>query len=301
MSDPLTYAAVTPARNESANLRRLAESMASQRLAPLQWVIVDNGSTDDTAEAAAEIAARLPFVSIVTTPSKPADEIRGGPIVLAFEAGVETLAPVDIVVKLDADVSFEDDFFAELVRAFADDARLGIASGTCYEQDAAGVWQAQHTTRGHVRGATRAYRAGCLKTVLPLERRLGWDGIDELKAQVEGWQTRALVDVPFRHHRALGAREPSWSKWVRQGDMAHYMGYRPSYLLARSAYRSLSEPAATGMVWGYLVAAANRKKLYADTAVRNHLRDQQRFRVLPRRLLEASGRTPSRASEPARQ
>ncbi len=132
---------------------------------------------------------------------------------------------------------------------------------------------------------------------------MGWDGIDELKAQVAGWHTRALDDVPFRHHRALGAREQSWSKWVRQGDMAHYMGYRFSYLLARTAYRALREPAAAGMVWGYVAAAAHGSAHYPEAAVRNHLRDQQRVRACragsARRSAARRARPPSpRGSEP---
>ncbi len=122
---------------------------------------------------------------------------------------------------------------------------------------------------------------------------MGWDGIDELKAQVAGWNTRTLPDVPFRHHRALGAREGSWSKWVGQGDMAHFMGYRFGYLLVRTGYRSLREPTATGMVWGYLAAAARRKERLADEDVRRHLRKQQSLTALPRRAREALGRSRS--------
>ena len=75
---------------------------------------------------------------------------------------------------------------------------LGIAGGTCYEQDTAGEWRPTFATRDHVRGATRAYRAACFEHVTPLEQRMGWDGIDELKAQVAGWKTRSLPDLPFR-------------------------------------------------------------------------------------------------------
>jgi hypothetical protein len=179
------------------------------------------------------------------------------------------------------------------LEAFEADPSLGIAGGTCYEQDAAGVWSPTFTTRDHVRGATRAYRAECWQQVSPLERRMGWDGVDELKAQVAGWSTRTLPDVPFRHHRALGAREGSWSKWVGQGEMAHFMGYSFGYLLVRTGYRSLREPSATGMLWGYLAAVAKRNERVADENVRRHLRDQQSLTALPRRAREALGRSRS--------
>jgi poly-beta-1,6-N-acetyl-D-glucosamine synthase len=294
MGQSLSYAAVTPARNEAANLRRLASSMQAQTVQPRQWLIVDNGSTDDTPEVATGIAAELTFAEMISLPAGAADAVRGGPIVVAFEAGLDALDDgADILVKLDADVSFEDDFFERLIDAFEADEKLGIAGGICYEQDTTGAWQPTYTTRDHVRGATRAYRRECLERVLPLEKRMGWDGIDELKAQVDGWHTRSLPGVPFHHHRALGARERAWPKWVGQGDMAHFMGYRFEYLLARALYRSLREPSAIGMVWGYLAAVALRKPQYSDKAVRRHLRAQQSLTALPRRVREALGRDAS--------
>ena len=292
MTRRLTYSAVTPVRNDAANLERLAASMASQSLLPRQWVIVDNGSADESAAVTARIVEQLPFASTISVPNVDPASVRGRPIVAAFQAGAATLdAPFDVVVKLDADVSFDDDYFERLIRAFASNDRLGIASGTCYEQCGKGEWRPTYTTRDHVRGATRAYRAECFRLVTPLEQRMGWDGIDELKAQVGGWETASLPDVAFYHHRPLGARERPWSKWVGQGDMAHYMGYRFPYLVARSSYRMIREPAAAGMLWGYLGAVVQRRRRYADREVRDQLRRQQSLTALPRRAREALGRS----------
>ena len=172
-----------------------------------------------------EIARELPFAETIHLPALKSAAIRGAPIVAAFEAGVGALDPgAEIIVKLDADVSFEEDFFERIVRAFEADPSLGIAGGTCYEQDSAGEWRPTFATRDHVRGATRAYRAACFAAVTPLEPRMGWDGIDEPKAQVAGWR-RELCPMCHSGTTAPGAAR-SWSKWIGQGDMAHFMGYR---------------------------------------------------------------------------
>ena len=70
------------------------------------------------------------------------------------------------------------------------------------------------------------------------------------------------------------------------------MGYRFGYLLVRTGYRSLKEPTATGMVWGYLAAVARRKERLPDEDVRRHLRKQQSLTALPRRAREALGTFP---------
>jgi biofilm PGA synthesis N-glycosyltransferase PgaC len=288
----LTYALVTPARNESENLRRLAACVAAQTLAPVEWVIVENGSSDGTLAVAEELAEQHAWIRVVTIPER-AERVRGGAIVRALIAGVRSLeSKPELVVNLDADVSMEADYFERLGAAFADDPALGIASGSGFELEN-GVWRQQFATRGTVWGATRAYRWNCLQDVWPLEERLGWDGLDELQATVRGWKTTTLLDLPFHHHRRVGQRDGERRVfWSAEGRLAHYMSYRVGYLVARVAYRALRErdPATAWMLWGYLTAALRREPRWRDEAARTHLRELQRLRHLPARRREALGR-----------
>jgi hypothetical protein len=148
----------------------------------------------------------------------------------------------------------------------------------------------QHVSRSHVRGATRGYRFSCLTEILPLEERMGWDGVDELKAAVRGWGVRSISDLPFYHHRSLAQRESAWHAWSKQGEMAHFMGYRLSYLVLRAFFRSRHDRRATAMVWGYLQAWASGSSVQRDADARRYLREQQRLRHLRKRLREATGR-----------
>jgi glycosyltransferase involved in cell wall biosynthesis len=284
----LTYSIVTPARNEAENLARLGECLAAQTVLPDAWIIVDNGSKDSTLSVARGLAERHAWIRVEAF--EPRDEMaRGAPIVRAFHRGLALVGRPDLVVKLDADVSFEPDFFERLIEEFEADPRLGIAGGLCFELEA-GRWVAQHVSRSHVRGATRAYRFSCLDEILPLEERMGWDGVDELKAGVRGWSVRSIPELPFYHHRLLAQREGAWHAWVKQGEMAHFMGYRFSYLLCRALFRSRRDPRATAMVAGFLGAWASRLPVQRDEGARRYLREQQRLRRLPRRLREATGR-----------
>ena len=212
-----TYAVITPVRDEAENLARLADCMQAQTIQPDAWVIVDNGSVDDTLELANRLAAAHDWIRTIT--AEPADVARpGAPIVRAFNVGLAQLdALSDVVVKLDADVSMGDDYFERILAAFTADPRLGIAGGACFElRD--GVWEETFVTGDAVRGASRCYRRECLEAVSPLEERVGWDGIDELKANLLGGRPRLLRDVPFRHHRRVGERDgSSTARWRRAG------------------------------------------------------------------------------------
>jgi glycosyltransferase involved in cell wall biosynthesis len=285
----LGYALVTPARDEEENLRRLAESVTTQLRVPDAWVIVDNGSVDNTVEVAKELEERHEWIHLLTVPPLPA-YYRGGPEVSAFMDGVAALdRPSDVFVKLDADVSFAPDFFDLLISEFEHDPSLGIASGICLELES-GVWTPRHSTRSHPRGATRAYRRDCWSLVAPLEPHPAWDTIDELKALIGGWRIATFDQLPFFHHRRMGVRDGRWGTWEKHGSLAHYIGYRPTYVLARAAFRSLDDPAALALLWGYAKAVLRREPQYHDALVRKRLRDDQRLRHLPDRLREARGR-----------
>lgn len=288
----LEYALVTPVRNEEENLRRLSSCVREQTTAPRAWVIVDNGSSDRTVSLANDLAAEESWIRVLEIAGAPA-QVRGAPVVRAVLAGLEAIDPwPEVVVKLDADVSFEPDHFELLLRHFDADPRLGIASSLCLEEDG-GRWRPRYSTRSHARGAVRAYRSACLCDVMPLEQRMGWDGIDEIKAAVRGWRSATVEDVVFLHHRQLGEREGAALRWARQGEMAHYMGYRPSYLVFRAFYRALREPAALAMVAGYVGGAVRRLPRYPDAEVRNWLRTEQSLRRLPQRARELRGRASS--------
>jgi poly-beta-1,6-N-acetyl-D-glucosamine synthase len=286
----LSYAVVTPVRDERENLPRLAASLVHQTRPPVAWVIVDTGSRDGTLEVADELATAHQWVRLVELPQ--AELLRGAPIVRGFHSGVDEVGadPPDVVVKVDADVSFEPTYFAALLEAFVSREKLGIASGSAYElRD--GRWQQLFGTRTSVWGAARAYRWACLADVLPLELRMGWDGVDELKANVRGWETTTFLDLPFRHHRREGERDGSrWRAWRAQGEVAYFMAYRPTYLLARAVFRASREPGALAMVDGYVRATIRRDQVLADQAARDYLRDSQRWRQLYRRASEALGR-----------
>jgi glycosyltransferase involved in cell wall biosynthesis len=297
-TDGASYAAITPARDEAANLPRLARCLAGQTVRPSAWVIVDDGSTDETLAQARGLAREYPWIRVLVSPGAASEDGGvpsgriGGRDVIAFNAGVAALEDrPDFVVKLDADVSADPDFFERLLAEFDADPSLGIASGNCYEQGADGRWRPQNVTAGHVRGATRVWRWACFEQVLPLELRLGWDGIDEMKAQALGWRTESLVGVPFYHHRMVAARDGSrWGKWATDGGTAHYLGHRFAYLVLRVLYHGRREPAALAMLWGYLAAEVRREPRCADADVRAQRLREQRLRDVPARVREVLGR-----------
>jgi len=289
---PLDHCVVlTPARNEADRLPGLAESLARQTLRPRRWLILENGSNDGTYEVAVQLAARHDFVRPMKLAMPAAAPDRGAPVVQALHVGIDALEPDDgLVLKLDADVTIDEHHIERLAAEFLQDARLGVASGSCLEEHG-GRWRTQHMTGHMVWCAARAWRRDCLQDLVPFEERFGWDSIDVAMARVNGWRTRVLKDLTFRHHRIEGERDGrSAAAWINEGRGSHFLGYRPTYLLLRAAGNALRDPRALMMAWGYVSSALGNSPQYGDPRVLKLLRDQQRWRHVGSRVREAFGK-----------
>jgi glycosyltransferase involved in cell wall biosynthesis len=282
----LAYAIVTPGRNEAENLPRLAECVLAQQHRPEWWIIVDDGSDDGMYEVAEQLARDHDWIVALRTDNE-ADDLRQGRRrgrdLLAFWQGLRYLpAPVDVFVKVDADTSFERDYFKCLLARFAEQPDLGMAGGSCYEERN-GRWERIKVADSHPRGASRAYRWEMLEDVFALEPELGWDGVDVVWAELRGYRTEGFKDLGFRHHRKVGEREGRLRAGTSLGHQAWYMGYRPSYVVLRGLYRARENTASLGMVWGYMACAMTRAPRCPDRRVLHRVRESQRLRVVARR------------------
>jgi glycosyltransferase involved in cell wall biosynthesis len=282
----LSYAIVTPARNERENLQRLAQSVIAQEQRPAYWVIVDDGSDDGMDAVAAELAGAHDWILVLGTGEGADDLAQGrkrGRDLLAFRRGVNALpAPVDIFVKVDADTSFEPDYYTQLLARFEADPKLGMAGGCCYEI-VDGEWQRIKVAGSHPRGASRAYRWALRDMVFELEPEMGWDGVDEVMAELRGYTTAGFTEFGFRHHRKVGERDGRLRAGSLLGRQAWYMGYRPSYLVLRALYRARENAASIAMVWGYAAAAVSGAPQCPVPTVTQRVREGQRLRVVMRR------------------
>ena len=232
------YAIVTPVKDEAAHLAGTAESILAQTHRPLQWVIVDDGSSDGTRELADSLAARDPWIAAIDS-GAAGQRARGGRVVHAFQPAQEQLGPAhEFVVKLDGDLSLPPDYFERVASTFARDARAGIVGGRVLVQGRNGEWVPERVGRHTVHGAIKAYRAACLDEIGGLRPSMGWDGIDEYAAEARGWKVIPLDGLQVLHHRARGSKQRWWRARVEEGRGAHYMGYRPTFVLVRAGVQN---------------------------------------------------------------
>jgi poly-beta-1,6-N-acetyl-D-glucosamine synthase len=236
-----SYIVITPVKNESKYIGFTIESMSKQSIKPNKWIIVDDGSIDDTCEIVDKAAQKYSWISII---KKISNEKRapGTNVVNAFNYGFNTVnEDYNFIVKLDGDLKFEGDYFEKLLTQFKLNNKLGIAGGYCV--NIIGNKQIiDKTPEYHVRGATKMYRKECYQDIEGLSPKFGWDGIDEMKAMMLGWETKSFKDIIVYHLRPTGQETGLLRYAWRRGALNYYLGYNPVYLVLSSINNFSKKP-----------------------------------------------------------
>jgi biofilm PGA synthesis N-glycosyltransferase PgaC len=281
---------ISPAKDEARYLERTVRSLAAQTLRPALWIIVNDGSADRTGEIAEQAAREHPWIRVVHRP--PGTGRRVGPgVIEAFYAGLEhaELADYDFVCKLDADLELPPGYFAGLMRRFADDPRLGTASGKVYFP-VAGRLVLERIGDDFSQGAAKLYRRECFEEIGGFVREVMWDGIDCHRCRMLGWKAASYADpdLAITHLRQMGSSFKSvYHGRLRWGRGQYYMGTHPLYLLGITTYRMTERPWILGglcILAGYLGAWLGRRPRYGDPDFRRFLHAWQ-LRELRRRIL----------------
>lgn len=276
------YAVISPVRDEAEYLARTADSMIGQTHRPTEWVIVDDGSTDDTRAIAERYAAEHDWIRVIDSGSSH-ERARGAPIVRAFNAGLAVLRRrPEVLVKMDGDLFLPSHYFEWVARAFARDPRAGIVGGAVLIHDETG-WRPDSKQRRVVRGVAKAYRTACFDDIGGLKASMGWDGIDEYGAQARGWNVHMLSELQILHYKQRGSKQAWYRARWEEGRGNHAMGYRTEFLLLRVGYRMLAErpPVLGGLVLGAGFAWARLRgaPMIDDPPAREALRARQRRRM----------------------
>jgi poly-beta-1,6-N-acetyl-D-glucosamine synthase len=277
------YVILTPARDEEEHLEETIRSVAAQTIKPVEWVIVNDGSTDGTARIIDRNSAQYDWIRGLHRTNRGFRKAGGG-VIEAFNDGYKLLEcqDWDFVVKLDGDLSFEPEYFERIFSRFSSDPRLGIAGGILYSLHD-GEKRVERNPQFHVRGATKVYRRECWVQIGGLWPASGWDTVDEAKANMLGWKTRTFPDIHAFHHRPTGAADGIWRDSVKRGLICYSVGYHPLYLLARCIYRFAHRPygvRSIGILYGFLKAYLKSSPRINEAGLIRFIRTEQMKRLM---------------------
>jgi len=259
---PLRYVLITPARNEAEFIKGTIESVVCQTHRPRKWVIVSDGSSDGTDVIVKSYIGEYPWIELVRRPERISRDFAGK--VHAFEAGYARLSVVDydVIGNLDADITFDKDYFAFLLDKFQSDPRLGVG-GTPF-QEGNHQYDYRFTSIQHVSGACQLFRRECFEAIggyVPIQGG-GIDLVAVTTARMKGWKTRSFEDKVCLHHRSMGTADHSrFRARVRLGVKDYALGSHPLWEVSRCFYQMTKRPFVIGgcaVLGGFAWAAMTR-------------------------------------------
>lgn len=277
---PPTYAIITPAHNEAQFLPAVISSVAEQALKPVQWIIVNDRSSDSSAGLLERAAKMHSFIQVMHLDGTGRHEL-GSHVASVVLQGLRWLRPrIEFIVKMDADVVLDKDYFGRLMDLFEANPRLGIAAGKLYTPYK-GRWIAERYPDFHVPGLCKTYRTICFKDIGGLIPLYGWDILDCTKARMLGWTTRSYNDLVLRHLRMTGSKSGMLKGHIGHGRGMWATGAHPLFVLARALYRTVEPPYMTGlfMLMGYFMAKHRREPQLQDRKLVDYMRREQLRRL----------------------
>ena len=243
----LTYAIITPARNEAAFIELTIKSVIGQTVLPLKWVIVSDGSTDGTDEIVRKYAVEHPWIELVRMPER--DERHFAGKVQAFNAGYARVKDMnyDIIGSLDADISFDSEYFEFLLNKFVQDPALGVA-GTPFREGTV-QYDYRFSRIEHVSGACQLFRRECFESIggyVPLKAG-AIDLTAVVTARMKGWKTQTFPEKYCLHHRLMGSAKHNVIKATFKSGYGDYpMGVHPLWQFFRAVYQMSRKPFIVG-------------------------------------------------------
>ena len=220
----MKYYIVIPSHNEEQFISLTLQSLVDQTFLPAKVVVVNDNSTDSTAEIVLAFAEKYPWISLVNKTSD-AVHLPGSKVIQAFQKGLESIdEEYDIIVKADADLIFPANYFETIITHFKSDEQIGMAGGFCYIEKN-GDWILENLTdKDHIRGALKAYRKATFKQIGGLRPQMGWDTVDELLCKFYHWKVVTDESLHVKHLKPTGA---SYTKAARykQGEAFYTLGY----------------------------------------------------------------------------
>lgn len=280
------YLLISPCRNEARYMRQTLDSVLAQSIRPVKWVIVDDGSTDETPGILAEYARHHDWIEIVARTDRGWRAVGPG-VIEAFYAGYETINPDDYnyLCKLDLDLRLPPRYFEILMQRMTANPHIATCSGKAYIEEGGGLVNERHGDETSI-GATKFYRVSCFKAIGGFVREVMWDGIDCHCCRMKGWIACSWdePELRFVHLRPMGSSQQSiYSGRMRHGYGQYFMGTGFLYMLASAVSRMNQKPYVLGglaMLWGWVKSALQRKPRYEDEEFRKFLRRYQRRALL---------------------
>ncbi len=271
MKENIKYFIITPTKNEGKYISITIESVLNQTIKPIKWFIINDYSTDNTKKIIKKYQKKHSWIKLIDSKQKKKWDPGGKQIKMFYEAYNQIKnSNWNFIVKLDADMKFEKNYFEKLFLEFEKNKKLGVTSGK-YE-----IKQKSY----HTIGGSKIYRKNCFieEILVPL---LSWDSIDEIIAEMNGWEVMCF-DIPIIHLKKEGSIDGQLKRRFYEG-LGHYVKKSsPVYVIFRGTKKLTQKPrfiSSFAFILGYISGFLSKKERYNNDEFTKFLRKKEIERI----------------------
>ncbi len=217
-----TYIAVTHCKNEEKTIRKCVESVLNQTIPPAVYVVIDDGSTDETPEILKSFRKRIEIVSLEQKRARERGDHHRNLLLLSCQEAVKKVSDWQYLLSMDADEILYSDYMERIISKMREDPKLGITSGIPISKVVGGYRKIYKASHGVWNGA-RVYRRGCWDDIGLIPSIQGWDMWVQFEANRLGWRTRSFDNINFIEERPWGGTTLKY--WIRRGFSRKHLGY----------------------------------------------------------------------------
>jgi len=282
-----SYVLVTAAYNEERLIEQAIGSILSQTILPAKWVIVSDASTDSTDDIVRRYAAEHDFIQLYRISEDHARNFAAQ--VNAINRGLSLLETTDydFVGNIDADITLEPEYFAQLLEKFRQNPQLGLGGGAIYERSGDGRFvERPGNSLSSVAHGCQLFRRECFRAMGAAYLPLPYGGPDthaEIMARMNRWQVTSFPDLKVFHHRRTGSVGGVLRGWFRQGKMDYSLGTLPLFEFFKLLRRTVMKPYFIGSMArlaGFLDSYWHREGRAIPDNVVVYFRREQRQRMV---------------------
>lgn len=277
------YILVTPAKDEGENLPFVLKSVIEQTIRPKIWLIVDDGSTDNTFEIIQNAEAKYDWIKSIKLAPHPRDITYHYSFVCkkGFDEIVSYCAEHKIgyqyIGLLDADTVVSHSFFEHLINAMRKDISLGIVSGGIYHI-VNGELELGQSNENLPAGTGRLWRRECFFQTNGYVVEPAPDSISNVKAVLRGWKTKKFKDLVAVERRMTSSAQGLWKGYRIRGSTEYYLNKHPLLVLLSSfSYSIQKKPNYIGLayLYGYLLEWLRGSPKINDPEIRDYYRNRR--------------------------
>lgn len=238
------YILLTAARNEEKNIEKTIKSVIDQTIKPIQWIIISDGSTDNTDNIIQSYIKINNFIKFFRTSGDTVHNFGSKVKAINFARRQINVNTYDYIGVLDADISFPSNYFEEIIYKFEKNPKLGIGGGIIYEMYNNKKF-IQTISLNSVAGAVQFFRYQCFNELgdfLPLKYG-GEDAAMEITARMNNWEVQTFSELHVMHYGFVG--KGSGNQLIakyNKGIMFYQLGYHPLFQIFRCFYRIIDRP-----------------------------------------------------------